>query len=297
VSDLAESYAVCQRAAQRAASNFYFSFMLLPLEKRRGMWALYAFLRHVDDLADDPCRDVHGRRAALGELRERLNRALAGSTDDPTLHALADTVKRFHVPTEYLTAAIDGVEMDLSGVRFETYDELELYCYRVASVVGLACIHIWGFRGDAAVEPARKCGLAFQLTNILRDVREDAEHGRVYLPCSDLKQFNYTPDDLLHGEIDDRFQRLMRFEIDRAEQLYAAAAPLDGYLDRDGRRVFRAMNDTYRALLAKIKRRPTDVFRHRIKLNRWEKLRIGATAFFAGRQETRSHNGRESASR
>jgi 15-cis-phytoene synthase len=293
VSDLTESYAVCQRAARQAASNFYFSFLLLPPEKRRGMWALYAFLRHVDDLADDTSCDIPGRQAALVELRKQLDEALAGSSSEPILRALADTVRRYQIPTAYLTAAIDGVEMDLSGVRFETYDDLELYCYRVASVVGLACIHIWGFRGAEAVEPARKCGLAFQLTNILRDVREDAEHGRVYLPCADLRQFGYAPNDLLQGEIDERFHRLMQFEIARAEQLYAAAAPLEGYLDRDGRRVFRAMSDTYRKLLEKIKRRPTDVFRHRIRLNRWEKLRIGATAFFAARKHNEPRNGRE----
>ena len=148
-----------------------------------------------------------------------MDAALAGHATDPSSRALADTATRYQIPREYLTAVIDGVEMDLAGAHYETFAELEQYCYRVASVVGLACIHIWGFRGPQALEPARRCGIAFQLTNILRDLREDIRRGRVYLPNEDLRRFGYTTDELDRCEANDRFTALMQFEIDRAQKL------------------------------------------------------------------------------
>jgi phytoene synthase len=296
VNELNDSYALCQRLARRSASNFYFSFMLLPRGKRRAMCALYAYLRHVDDLADDDGRDVGSRKLALEELRGSILRCESnpagppcpvpkGEGSDskamnPILPALADTVARYQIPVEYLSAVIDGVEMDLAGQRYETFEQLEQYCERVASVVGLACIHIWGFRSAEALEPARQCGVAFQLTNILRDLKEDAERGRVYLPQEDLQRFGYGKEALRRGETSRAFMDLVQFEIARAERLYGAAAALEGLLERDGRRVFRAMTATYRAVLEKIKRRPEEVFRRRIRLSRWEKTRIAAGAIF-----------------
>ncbi|HEY2827234.1 MAG TPA: phytoene/squalene synthase family protein, partial [Pirellulales bacterium] len=199
---------------------------------------------------------------------------------NPILPALADTVARYRIPLEYLTAVIDGVEMDLAGQRYETFTELEQYCERVASVVGLACIHIWGFRGEQALRPARQCGVAFQLTNILRDLKEDAQRGRVYLPQEDLQRFGYSAEALRQKETSRAFFDLIQFEIARAEKFYAAAAELEPLLERDGRRVFCAMTATYRAVLAKIKRRPEEVFQRRIRLSRWEKARIAAGALF-----------------
>jgi phytoene synthase len=281
VSDLNNSYSFCQQLARRSASNFYISFMLLPREKRRAMCALYAYLRHVDDLADDDGRDVATRRAALEELRGALDEQPAGSNIiNPILPALADTVARYRIPVEYLTAVIDGVEMDLAEKEYETFEELEQYCERVASVVGLACIHIWGFHGSAALEPARRCGVAFQLTNILRDLKDDVRQRRVYLPQEDLRRFGYRLEELRRCEINSKFVELMRFEIDRTERFYGAAAELEPLLARDGRRVFCAMTATYRAVLAKIKREPEEVFRRRIRLRWWEKTRIAAGAMF-----------------
>jgi phytoene synthase len=185
-------------------------------------------------------------------------------------------VARFNIPTGYLSEVIDGVEMDLAGRRYETFDELALYCHRVEGVVGLACLHIWGFRGEAAFAPALKCGLAFQLTNILRDLKEDAEVGRIYLPAEDLRRFAYTPDELRRGVRDNRFSALMRFQIDRAEQFYREGAELEPWLEPDGRGIFGAMTAMYRGLLDQIRRRDGDVFTSRVRLSSWQRLRIAA---------------------
>lgn len=301
MSELDASYAVCQQLARQSASNFYFSFLLLPREKRRAMCALYAYLRQVDDLGDDgPCEDGHRdadqRKSVLNDLRLKLDDALKGKSTDPILRALADTTARYEIPHEYLTAVLDGVEMDLDGRRYQTFTDLEQYCDRVAGVVGLACIHIWGFRGPAALELARRCGLAFQLTNILRDLKEDAQRGRIYLPAEDLSRFGYTDSDLERGQANVCFISLMQFEIARAEQFYVSAAELEPLLKRDGRRVFRVMVATYRALLEKIKRQPADVFHRRIRLSRWEKLRIASGALFSRSKAVRSASALETVS-
>jgi phytoene synthase len=273
---LEAAYAQCQQIARREAGNFYYSFLVLPREKRRGMYALYAFLRRTDDLGDND-QPAEIRRGDLDRWRAALDRALAGTCDTPLFLALHDTVQRFGIPPEYLHAAIDGVLMDVEGRSYETFAELSEYCYRVASVVGLACIHIWGFHHDpAAIEPARACGLAFQLTNILRDLKEDAAAGRVYLPQEDLRRFNYSADDLRACVRDDRFRELMRFEIARAEQLYHEGSLLQRYLEPDGRAALGAMVAIYHGLLNEIRRLDGDVFTRRIALSTWRKWGIAA---------------------
>lgn len=271
--ELAQSYAYCQKLAHRAASNFYYCFYLLPREKRLAMCALYAYLRKTDDLCDSPA-PLAERQASLQAWREEVTAALAGESRGPILPALADTAQRYNIPREYLLDVLDGVQMDLDDRSYETFTDLEQYCYRVASVVGLACIHIWGFTSQAAIEPAIKCGLAFQLTNILRDLEEDAQRGRVYLPREDLAQHDYTLDDLQRRACDDRLRRLVRYEVARAETFYEAAAALPQYLHPDGQRVLGAMIDTYHALLVEIARRDGDLFGERVRVHRWKKLRI-----------------------
>lgn len=289
------SYAFCRRLSRGSGSNFYAGFLLLPAAKRRAMDALYAFMRHTDDLADniEPNRP---RKEALIGWRAALEHALQGHfglhpndrfqrhrvvyledrVGASLLPALADAVHRFEIPAEHLRAVIDGVEMDLQKRRYETFAELEQYCRRVASAVGLACIYIWGFRGPEAFEPAALAGIALQLTNILRDLKEDAEADRVYLPLEDLQQCGYGPEDLINGVADDRFRRLVAIEVRRAEDFYRQGAELLPWLTRDGQRVFGMMMATYRALLIKIKRRPSDIFMGRIHLTRRKKLRIAA---------------------
>ncbi len=204
------------------------------------MCALYAFLRRTDDLGDST-ESVERRRSALETWRRALRRALGGQYDDPLLPALADTVRRYGVPSVHLEDVIDGVEMDLEPCRYETFADLEVYCHRVASAVGLACLPIWGCSSDEAEQPARRCGLAFQLTNILRDLKEDAACGRVYLPAEDLERFDYTLDELRAGVRNERFRQLMRFEIGRAEQLYESGAELEPHLSADGQRACSAV--------------------------------------------------------
>ncbi len=293
--DLHESYAACAGRARRSGSSFYASFLLLPRHKRRAMDALYAFTRHTDDLADN-AEPIPKRREALAQWRASLEAALAdrpspaqpaprqnggkdilgNATGHALLPAVAETVRQFNVPPEHLFAVIDGVAMDLDHRRYETFDQLADYCEKVASSVGFACTHIWGFRGSGAFEPARKCGLAFQVTNILRDLREDGEQGRVYLPQEDLRACGYTEEDLMAGVVDARYERLMALEIDRARRFYHEGAELFPCLEPDGRRVFGMMTTVYHRLLERIARRPGDVFRRRVSLPRWQKLGIAA---------------------
>jgi phytoene synthase len=292
---LCASYAACRRRCRRAGSNFSAGFLLLPRAKRRAMDALYAFLRHTDDLVDNP-QPAPLRTAALGQWRAALEDALQGRfdlpPDDPQhpsppedpqvqagrilLPALADTVRQFAVPPQHLRAVIEGMEMDLKQRRYETFQELKQYCQRVASAVGLACIHIWGFRTPEALEPARKCGIALQLTNILRDLGDDAQQGRVYLPLSDLRECHYTVQDLLCNVADKRFERLMALQVERAERYYREGAALLDVLARDGQRIFGMTMAVYWALLRKIQRRPADVFAGRIRLGRAKKLQLAA---------------------
>jgi 15-cis-phytoene synthase len=269
--ELARSYAYCERLARREAGNFYGAFRVLPPAQRQAMCALYAFMRVADDLSDS-CADLASKRNSLAAWRASFHRALAGQYEHVLFPALTHTVETFAVPLEYLEAVLDGVEMDLQPVSYATFTDLRLYCYRVASAVGLACIHVWGFTDARARAHAESAGLAFQLTNILRDLREDAERGRVYLPREDLERFGYDVQALRRGERDERFRALMRFEVERARGYYERAWPLAPLLEPAGRAVFLAMTRTYRALLDAIERRDYDVFSRRIRVSRWHKL-------------------------
>jgi 15-cis-phytoene synthase len=314
------SYAACRRLSRQAGSNFPAAFFLLPHGKRRAMHALYAFMRHSDDLVDSPHPDRLPEEA-LNHWRAALEHALLGCFEGPAsatavsaarratavpavpgrarkgtaetavargatplqgdvgltlLPAVADTVHQFKIPPEHLRAVLDGMEMDLTQRRYQTFDQLQTYCERVASAVGRACIHIWGFDGPAAFEPARCAGIALQLTNILRDLREDLETDHVYLPLDDLRECGYSVEELRDGVMSAAFHRLMELEIDRAEGFYRRAADLLRWLHPDGRRIFGLMMATYRSLLAEIRERPGDVFARRIGLSWPRKLRIAA---------------------
>jgi 15-cis-phytoene synthase len=307
----------CRRLSRRAGSTFHAGFVLLPNEQRRAMEAIYAFMRHTDDLADSPAAGgAEERRKKLTAWRAAVREALEedsgfrvqdpgmsgqrpvdsgpcettnGKSPKPQsldiLPALADAVRKFRIPPEHLLAVLDGVEMDLDGRRYETFEELETYCQCVASAVGLACIHIWGFRGPEAFEPARRAGIALQLTNILRDLHEDAAAGRVYLPLADLRACGFQPDEFLalandKSQIIDLkssdFRRLMSMEIDRAERFYAGAAELMPWLAPPGRRIFGLMTTTYGALLHEIARRPEAVLHGRVRVGRLKRTLLFA---------------------
>jgi len=273
--NLAASHAYCEQLAHRQAGNFYHAFRLLPTDQRRAMCALYSFMRVADDLTDE-AGPTEEKRTALESWRRQLREALAGCYSHPLHAAFHHTVERYGIPPIYLEAVLDGVGMDLDTERYETFADLYRYCYRVASAVGLACIHIWGCSAPRAAPLAEAAGIAFQLTNILRDLGEDAARGRVYLPREDLLRFGYSEEQLGRGVRDDHFTELMRFQVTRANSYYDAALPLAELLQPPGRAVFLVMLRTYRGLLDEIVRRHYDVFSTRVRLSRLRKLWLAA---------------------
>jgi 15-cis-phytoene synthase len=267
-SSLEDSFRYCRRLARRTGRNFYFSFLTLPRPLLRDMCALYAFMRVTDDLGDDMSRTTDQRREALQGWRRDLESALGGAeVAHPALPAMVDVQRRHQIPVDHLEAVITGVEMDLDPQGFDTFEDLEYYCDHVAGAVGLCCIHIWGFRDPAAGDRALDCGRAFQLTNILRDLGEDAQMGRIYLPREDLERFRYTPEDLRAGVRDERFRDLMMFEVIRAREYYRRSLPLHQQLEAPGRPILSAMLQIYGGLLQEIERRDYDVFSTRVNLS------------------------------
>lgn len=243
----------------------------------RDMCVLYAFMRHTDDLGDDGSQPVESRRARLEEWRSDVAAVLDGGTsDEPILPAVADLIHRRNIPKQLMFDVIDGVESDLTPRTFETFAQLEDYCYHVAGAVGLCCIRIWGYTDPRAEIAAVACGTAFQLTNILRDVSEDLAAGRIYLPQEDLTRFQVTPEVLSSGGADSRWQQLMRFEVDRARDYYRKAAPILEWLSPAGRRVQRAMFRMYGGLLDEIERRRFDVHSRKVRVPRRVKWLIAA---------------------
>jgi len=278
---LAEDYARCAEITRRSSSNFYYAFMLVPVERRRALYSVYAFCRFIDDIADD---DTITRPAEmLARWRDELHNVFAGTPTRPVSRALADNVARFNIPRRYFDEVIDGVEMDLTRRRYETFDDLNLYCRRVASAVGLICIEIFGYRNPAARIYAEKLGIAFQLTNIIRDVREDAERGRIYLPLEDLRRFAVTEAELLDGSYSDRFRALMAFEAQRARDFYREAAQALAQEDRPSMLSAEAMRLIYSALLERIARSDYRVFDRRHRLSTPRKLYLVGRAWAGSR--------------
>lgn len=287
MNSLATDHAACAALLRRSGSSFALPIRLLPEAKRRGTTALYAFCRLADDLVDDAA-DATAARRGLDAFAAQVEAALAGErSPEPVLRALVDTVRRFAVPTEYLRDVIAGVRMDLDQASYGTFAELEEYCRRVASAVGLAALHIWGFRDVAALEAGHQCGLAFQLTNILRDVPEDLGRGRIYLPVADMIACGCTAADLQAGRIGPEFRRLAELQIDRTAACYDRAAALDDLLSTDGRMVFRAMFGVYRSLFAAVRRAGTAIFTARVRPARPRLLASAAATLCLGPRPAR----------
>jgi squalene synthase HpnC/squalene synthase HpnD len=278
---LRASYAECSRIARAARSSFYLAFFGLRTEKRNALCALYAFMRLVDNVSDEP-GDIESKRRGLARWRALLDEAIAGRTEGhPILPALADTISRFQVPTRYFHDLILGAEMDLTVSSYATFDRLSEYCYRVAGTVGLTCLHVFGFRDAKAPDLAERLGLAFQLTNIIRDVRGDLEMGRVYIPQEDLERFGCRAEDL-RGPVSPQLRDLLEFEAERAWQFYREGAPLLGHVDADSRATLWSLVRTYSSLLARIEERDFDVFSSRVSLSGAEKLQYVLTAGISG---------------
>jgi phytoene synthase len=271
--NLEASYQFCETVARAQARNFYYSFLLLPKPKRRAMCAIYAFMRYCDDLSDDA--SVRDRAGAIANWRADLEAALAGGRPAHQLWpAFADTVRRYNIPHNYFFEMIEGVSSDLERRRIRTFGELYAYCYQVASVVGLTIIHIFGFENPEALRLAEKCGVAFQLTNILRDVREDAANDRIYLPEEDLARFHLTAEDLRTGRLSAGIRELLMYEANRARDYYREAAPLIGMVHADARKSLRALIAIYSRLLDRITEAGYDVFTARVRVPTWNKLWI-----------------------
>jgi len=267
---LDDSYAWAENVARSQAKNFYYTFLLLPKPKRRAMCAIYAFMRYCDDLSDE--EGVADRPAAIARWREDLESALAGrAPDHPLWPAFTDSVDRYKIPHRYFFEMIEGVSSDLEPRAIETFDELYRYCYHVASVVGLTIIHIFGFSDQRALELAERCGVAFQLTNILRDVREDSEKGRVYLPAEDFRKFGVSQETF---EPRQAFRDMLEFEARRARRYYDESAPLVALIDRSSRSSLRALIGIYSRLLDRIVASDYDVLSRRIRVPDWEKTWI-----------------------
>jgi len=268
MSSFAADHAACAEVLRRSSSSFALPISLLPEAKRRGTTALYAFCRQADDIVDDAA-DPDSARRALDAFQADVEAALAGEESrEPVLRALSDTVRRFAVPVNHVRDILEGVRMDLDRATYDTFPELEEYCRRVASAVGLAAIHIWGFRSAAAVDAGHQCGLAFQLTNILRDIPEDLGRGRIYLPTADMQACGCTADDLRAGRIGPPFARLAALHVERTAACYERAAALDGLLSTDGRMVFRAMFGVYRSLFGAVRRAGAAIFTQRVRPSR-----------------------------
>jgi squalene synthase HpnC/squalene synthase HpnD len=278
---LSSSYAECNRIARASKSSFYLAFFGLPKPKRNALCSLYAFMRLVDDVSDEP-GGLDAKRAGLAHWRALLDEAAAGRTSGhPILPALADTMSRYQMPARYFHDLILGAEMDLTVKSYATFDRLSEYCYRVAGTVGLTCLHVFGFRDPHAPDLAERLGLAFQLTNILRDVRGDFDIGRVYLPEEDLARFGCRPEDL-HGPLTPALRDLLSFEAGRAWRLYEEGAPLVHMVNSESRATLWALVRTYSTLLARIERDGFDVFSSRVSLSSAEKIQYLVVAGMSG---------------
>jgi phytoene synthase len=296
---LTMAYSVCRGITRANAKNFYYAFLVLPKRKRQALCAVYAFMRRCDDIADDPNLSLEERRYKLDSWLDALHRVQQGEpSDDPILLALTDAQRRYTIPAGLLDelalgTAMDVVDPEAAGqggptaeavpgltIQYRTFDDLKLYCYRVASVVGLVCIHIFGYRDPAAEPLAEQCGLAFQLTNIIRDVKEDAAMGRVYLPEEDLAKFNLSAGELLSAPDSARFRPLLALEADRARQFYQAGEQLIPYISEDSQPALWVLVNIYRRLLEKIAERQYDVFNGKVSLTVSEKLRVLGKGFW-----------------
>ena len=297
-SQLAMAYSVCSGIARSSARNFYYAFLVLPKPKRQALCAVYAFMRRCDDLSDDPSLPPRERRARLEAWLDAFHHAQAGEpTDDAILLALTDSQRRYQIPPELLDQLAFGTLMDVPDsapegpsqetgsessslvVQYRSFKDLYLYCYHVASVVGLVCIKIFGYRDPNAEHLAERCGIAFQLTNIIRDVKEDAGMGRVYIPLEDLQKFELMPGDLQGTPDRARLRSLLAMEAERAREFYKSGHELIPLVSEDSQPALWVLVTIYQRLLEKIAQKQYDVFAGRVRLSRREKLSVLVKGF------------------
>ena len=269
--ELELAYSHCQRVTRENARNFYYTFRPMPHEKRRAMYAVYAYCRLCDDIADGEL-PLEAKYRGFERVRRNLQACEPSGEDAPMYRALHDTARRFDIPYRYFEEILQGVEMDMVKSRFASFDELREYCYKVASVVGLVCIRIFGFDDPKAKEYAVEMGLAMQLTNILRDVKEDAERGRIYIPQDEMSRFSYTEAELERGAITEGFRSLMAYQAERARRYFDSSRRLFPLISADARACPKLMHATYSGILERIEQAGFDVFGRRIGLSAGSKL-------------------------
>ncbi len=270
--DLDAAYDLCRRITKAEAKNFYYAFRTLPAFKRRAIYAAYAFCRLCDDISDD-VMSREGRIEGFRGVRESLALARENGSAEPVFAALGDSAMRFDIPWEHFDEIVTGVEMDLDITRYETFDDLREYCHKVASVVGLVSIEIFGHDDHPEVEKyAVDLGLAMQLTNILRDIKEDAERDRVYLPQDELRRFECSEDDLTNGVVNEPFRELMRFQVRRAREFFESGRNLIPLLEPDARACTAVLIGVYASILDRIEASDYDVFSQRVSLSTGQKL-------------------------
>ena len=280
MTDLQLAYQECRQITRREARNFYYAFVLLPPAQRRAIYVAYAFCRFCDDAVDTEA-STEEKLARLAQLRQLLEDCYRGRAETQVFAGLAQVAQDFAIPQEYFVEVLNGMEADLVKRRYQNFEELRQYCYQVASAVGLICIHIFGFKDDRAYAHAVDLGLAMQLTNISRDVKEDLEFGRIYLPQDELARFGCTEDDLRANQVNDAFRGLMQFQTQRAREYFHSGLMLLPYLSPRSRACAAALGNIYGKLLDRIEAADYDVFSQRVSLSTGEKLRVMATSWAA----------------
>ena len=275
---LTDAYEECRLITRREAKNFFYAFLTLPAPKRRAIYAAYAFCRHCDD-AVDQVASLEDKQAALRSLTERLDDAYHNNPVGPVFTALAHTARAYSIPQRYFQDVIRGVEMDLTTTRYSTYEDLRLYCYRVASVVDLICLQIFGYRHEKAKEYAVDLGLAMQLTNILRDVQEDLARDRIYLPQDEIRHFGYSESELRQEVRNDAQRGLIEFQVRRAQSLFQSGAKLLPYLSARSRACPAVLAAIYTRILRRISSNDHNVFGGRISLSSREKILVMTTTW------------------
>ena len=279
---IAHAYRAVADATKAASSNFYYAFVTLPPAKRNSVYAGYAFCRLADDIVDN---GEYGDDAgeALDSLRVKLADAYDGRADGDMWLALGDTLHRYPIDQRHLLDVLDGCLMDLDGAKYETFDDLLKYCKLVASATGLALIEVFGYEDERAVKYATDLGIALQLTNILRDITEDLENGRVYLPADELAEYGVSVDDLRNKRVTPEFRRFMRFQVERARKYLASGVRLFPLLDRQSRSCPQTMTSVYQTLLDQIEKNDYDVLNNRVGLSKFQKFRLLAIIWLRGR--------------
>ena len=275
MNDLQLAYDECRVVTRQEAKNFYFAFLTLPAAQRRAIYVAYTFCRYCDDAVDQVASHEE-KLAALTELKDELRQTYEGDPDKLLFLALSDVAQKYEIPEEYFQEVIQGVESDLVKNRYENFDELKQYCHQVASVVGLICLQIFGYKDPQAKEHAADLGLAMQLTNIARDVKEDLEFGRIYLPQDEIVRFGYSEAELQEGVLNEAFIELMRFQAVRAREYFKSGFQLLPYLSVRSRACPAVLGRLYQKVLEGIEDANYDVLSHRVSLSTGQKLRLTA---------------------